>query len=228
MKEKNSAASAKIYRMILTGCLIAVVGISAIIYNFSVPKNLLQGKSSNSQALTSYSKITTEKNNELVNIPATGIPKPSTTTETTVAAEEKPYSGSFVAPTGGKVIKDFSEGEMVKSETMGDWRIHNGTDFSANDGESVVAVQNCMVESVDNDEMWGVKVTVLCPGNLFVTYCGLDGDSVKIKKGDKISKGGKIGNTGIIPIESVAENHIHIETSVNGEYVNPLSVLNLL
>ncbi len=227
MKEKNAAGSNKLYRAILTGCMIAIVGISAVVYNLSVPKNLMQNKEAHSEKLTSYSKITTEKMSEAANMPATGIPKPTTTTQSTVAEEEKPYSGSFTAPTSGKVIKDFSEGEMVKSETMGDWRIHSGTDFSAQAGESVSAVQNGTVVSVDKDEMWGVTVTVQCPGELFVKYCGLE-DSVKLKSGDKVAKGGVIGKAGLLPIESAEENHIHIETELNGESVNPLTVLNLL
>lgn len=227
MKEKNTAESKKLYRTILTGCMIAIVGISAVVYNLSVPKNLMQNKETHSEKLTSYSKITTEKMNEAANMPATGIPKPTTTTQPTVSADEKPYSGSFTAPTSGKVIKDFSNGEMVKSETMGDWRLHNGTDFSAQAGESVLAVQNGTVVSVDKNEMWGVTVTVKCPGELCVKYCGLE-DSVKLKSGDRVAKGGVIGNAGLLPIESAMENHIHIETEINGEAVNPLTVLNLL
>lgn len=227
MKEKNISSN-RLYRTILTGCMIAIVGISAVVYNLSVPKNLMQNEASHSEKLTSYSKITTEQRNEAANMPATGVPKPitTTTTEKTVAAEEKPYSGEFIAPTSGKVIKDFSEGEMVKSETMGDWRLHNGTDFSAAAGESVLAVQNCAVVSVDKDELWGVTVTVQCPDELYVKYCGLE-DSVPVKKGDKLSKGGLVGKAGKLPIESAQENHIHIETTLNGENVNPLTVLNL-
>ena len=229
MKENNVADSNKLYRIILTGCMIAIVGISAVVYNLSVPKNLMQNKESHSEKLTSYSKITTEKMNEAANMPATGIPKPTTTTtaQPTVADDEKPYTGSFTAPTSGKVIKDYSEGEMVKSETMGDWRLHNGTDFSAQTGESIIAVQNGTVASVDKDEMWGVTVTVQCPGELCVKYCGLE-DSVKLKSGDKVAKGGIIGKAGFLPIESAEESHIHIETEINGESVNPLTVLNLL
>ncbi len=229
MKEKNFYGSKKLYRAILTGCLIAIVGISAVVYNLSVPKNPLQNSSISSQALTTRTLKTISENNEAANVPATGIPKPTTTTTTatTVAESEKPYTGNFAAPTAGKVIKDFSEGEMVKSETMGDWRIHNGTDFTAGEGESVFAIQNCTVMNVDKDEMWGVTVTVLCPGELYVKYCGL-ADTLKIKKGDKLKKGAVLGNAGALPIESALEGHIHIETSVGGEVVNPLSVLNLL
>lgn len=225
MQNKNVTASKKLYYTILTGCLIAIVGISAVVYNLSVPKNTIKNDTAYSETLPSYSRVTTKERNEAANVPATGIPKP-TTTQTTVNPDELPYKGSFSTPTNGKVINDYSEGKMVKSETMGDWRVHNGTDFSAEEGESVFAVQNCTVTSVDKDEMWGVTVTVLCPGELYVKYCGLE-DSLKIKKGDKIAKGGIIGKTGVLPIESALEPHIHIEASVNGENVNPLKAFNL-
>lgn len=227
MKENSFSASKKLYRTVLTGCLIAIVGISAVVYNLSVPKNALSGSEVSSEVLTSYSKITTKKHDEAANVPATGIPKPAVTTTTAVPDEQKPYTGSFTPPSSGKVINDYSSGEMVKNETMGDWRIHSGTDFSAENGENILAVQTCTVSSVDKDEMWGVTVTVLCPGELSVKYCGLE-DSVTVKKGDKIAKGGIIGKAGALPIESAEECHIHIETTVNGEAVNPLTVLNLL
>lgn len=229
MQEKNNAVSGKLYRTILTFCLIAIVGISAVVYNLSVPKNTMKSGSEKSEILTSYTRITTSQKNEAANVPATGIPKPSSTSvvSTAVPEDEKPCTGSFAPPTTGKAIKDFSEGEMVKSETMGDWRVHNGTDFSAAAGDNVFAVQNCTVTSVDKDEMWGVTVTVLCPGDMYVKYCGLE-DSVKVKKGDKISKGGIIGKAGTLPSESAEEPHIHVETVVSGEYMNPLTALNLL
>lgn len=230
MKENSATVSKKFYRAILTGCLIAIVGISAVVYNLSVPKNALKNNNDvSSQVLTSRTRITTIQHNEAANVPATGIPKPTTTTTTatTVPADEKPYSGSFTPPCAGKVIKEFSEGELVKNETMGDWRLHNGADFTAKEGDSVFAVQNCTVVNVDKDEMWGVTVTVQCPGELYVKYCGL-ADSLKIKRGDKLTKGAVIGAAGMLPIESALDPHIHIETSVGGEVVNPLSVLNLL
>lgn len=229
MQEKNNAVSGKLYRTVLTVCLIAIVGISAVVYNLSVPKNTMKSGTEESEVLTSYTHITTSEKSEAANVTATGIPKPSTTltTATTVPEEEKPLTGDFAPPTTGKAIKDFSEGEMVKSETMGDWRVHNGTDFSANTGDNVFAVQNCTVTSVDKDEMWGVTVTILCPGDMYVKYCGLE-DSVKLKKGDKVAKGGIIGAAGTIPSEYADEPHIHIETVVNGEAINPLTALNLL
>ncbi len=231
MKDKKITVNRKFYYAVLTGCLMIIIGISAFVYNFSVPKNAVSNKETTSQSRISYTKSKTESNteNEAANYTPTGIPKPAETTSaaTTIPESEKPYTGSFCDTVSGKVINDYSEGELVKNETMGDWRIHNGTDFSTDENESVHSVQSCTVTAVDKDEMWGVCVTTQCPGNLTVKYCGLS-DSVTCKTGDKIAKGGIIGKSGSIPAESAMQSHIHIETYVDGKAVNPLRALNMM
>ncbi|MBQ7596638.1 MAG: M23 family metallopeptidase [Clostridia bacterium] len=224
MKAKETKK--KFYYAVLTGCLLVIVGVSAVIYNSTLPKPAQE------ITITTRSKLTTttvSEQNELANVPATGIPKPTTTQITTaqVNESEKAFSGDFAAPTDGKATADFSGGEMVKNNTMGDWRVHNGTDFAAGSSDSVYAVQNGSVSSIDKDDMWGVTLTLTCPDGLSVKYCGLD-DSVKLKKGDAVKKGEKIGKIGFLPIESADDMHIHIETTVDGNTVNPLEALNLI
>ena len=116
---------------------------------------------------------------------------------------------------------------MVKNETMGDWRVHNGVDFGAAEGEQVAAVQNGTVTLIDKDTLWGVSIELTCPGNLKVRYSGLQ-DNVNVKKGDTVKKGDIIGVTGTIPVESADGTHIHIETYVNNKLVNPLEAMNLM
>ncbi|MEG2720608.1 MAG: hypothetical protein RR914_04710, partial [Oscillospiraceae bacterium] len=38
-------------------------------------------------------------------------------------------AAEFSMPMGTTIGKDFSNGELVQSKTMGDWRVHNGIDF---------------------------------------------------------------------------------------------------
>lgn len=224
MKEKNEKK--RFYYAVLTACLLLIVGVSAVIYNSSLPKPEQKVTITTKNRGTS---VTTTVYDELANMRATGIPKPATTksTTTTVPAYERAFSGDFAAPTDGKATADFSGGEMVKSSTMGDWRVHNGTDFAAGESDSVYAVQNAAVTAVDKDEMWGVTLTLACPDGLTVRYCGLD-DSVTLKKGDTVKKGEIIGRIGALPIESADGRHIHVETVADGENVNPLEALNLL
>ncbi len=213
----------KVYYSVLTVCLLLIVGVSAAIYNFTALKN---GKTDEPVTTGQSSSVVDEK----ANVTATGVPKTTqTTTEftTTVPSDQLPYSGDFITPTNGNVIKDYSDGEMVRSETMSDWRVHNGVDFSAEEGESVVAVQNGTIVSVDKDILWGVSVKLTCPGGLTVTYYGLQ-EKVNVKKGDTVNKGDVIGVVGLLPVESSDGVHIHLETSVNDKIVNPLDVMNLM
>ena len=164
----------KVYYSVLTACLLLVVGVSAAIYNYTAQ----QSSTPEVPSTTSQSAP-----DEQANVTATGIPKTtkSTTVTTTTPKELLPYEGEFATPTAGNVIKDYSNGEMVKNETMGDWRVHNGVDFGAAEGEQVVAVQNGTVTLIDKDALCGVSIELTCPGNLKVRYSGLQ-DNVNVKK----------------------------------------------
>lgn len=211
----------KVYYSVLTACLLLIVGVSAAIYNYTARQ---------SGEIDTPSTTSQSASDEQANVTATGIPKttePPTVTTTATPKELLPYEGEFATPTAGKVIKDYSNGEMVKSETMGDWRVHNGVDFGATEGEQIVAVQNGTVTLIDKDALWGVSIELTCPGNLKVRYSGLQ-DNVNVKKGATVKKGDVIGVAGTLPIESADGTHIHLETYVNDELANPLEVMNLM
>lgn len=229
MSEKNPRPilSAKTYYVILTACLILIIGASAVVYNIAANKSRVQSEQKESSAPSYSQKITTSAVSKPANVPATGVPKESTSESTTADKSKMPYTGDFGAPTSGKIIKDYSNGEMVKSKTMQDWRVHDGVDFSAESGESVLAVQGGEITKVDKDELWGVKVELTCPGNLKVIYSGI-ADGSEPQKGDKVEKGNVIGKAGVLPIESSDGVHIHIETKVDNEIVNPVDALNLI
>lgn len=227
LKSKNQLwAGGKVYYAVLTGCLLLIIGVSAAIYNVSLNK-IKPAETGNSSEYSYSLPSTTSRSQEQANMAATGIPKTSESTSAAISSKKLPYKGEFTPPISGKVICEFSNGEMVKNETMGDWRVHDGVDFAANDGESVVAVQDGEVESIDSDEMWGVCVKVLCPGGMTVKYCGLQ-EKPSVKRGDKVTKGSVIGKAGAIPIESSMPSHIHIETVIDKKNVNPLEAMNLL
>lgn len=227
LKNKNQLwAGGKVYYAVLTGCLLLIIGVSAAIYNVSLNK-IKPAETKNSSEYSYSFQSTTSRNQEQANMAATGIPKTSESTSAAINTKKLPYKGEFTPPVSGKVIGEFSNGEMVKNETMGDWRVHDGVDFAANNGESVVAVQDGEVESIDSDEMWGICVKVLCPGGMTVKYCGLQ-ENLSVKRGDKVTRGSVIGKAGAIPIESTMPSHIHIETVIDEKNVNPLEAMNLL
>ncbi len=139
--------------------------------------------------------------------------------------ENKPFSGSFAMPMGTDIIKDYSGGEMVYSKTMGDWRVHNGVDFSGSVGNEVVAVADGKIIKVTDDGFWGTVVEIDHGNGMVARYCGIKKGSC-LSEGTEVKMREKIGSLGHIPVEIGEEDHLHLEIMIDGEYVDPLKALN--
>ena len=79
----------------------------------------------------------------------------------------------YVRPVSGAVITPFSGDELLFQPTMGDWRVHNGTDFAAEAGETVMSLTDGTVQEVVEDGLYGTCVTVTHDADLTSTYRGL-------------------------------------------------------
>lgn len=168
---------------------------------------------------------TTVPETDAVNIGVTGVEDDRPRETEPVTEENKPYTGSFALPMGTDIVKDFSNGEMVFSKTMGDWRVHNGVDFGGASGNSVDAVADGKITKVYEDSFWGTVVEVDHGNGMTVKYCGLKNGTV-LAEGISVKKGEKIGSLGKIPVESGDGDHLHLEVLVDGKTVDPLEALN--
>lgn len=119
------------------------------------------------------------------------------------------------------VITDYSEGDVIYNEVLKDYRVHNGTDFSAEIGDNVKAMNNGVVTEFYNDLLLG-NVIVIEHGDYEIRYCGLD-DEIFVNVGDVVTKGTIIGTVDIVPCEETT-THVHVEILLNGEYINPLTL----
>lgn len=164
---------------------------------------------------------------EDVNIGVSGIADERIFVEPTTEKieENKPFSGNFALPMGTDIIKDYSNGEMVESKTMGDWRVHNGVDFGGSAGNEVAAVSDGKVSKVYSDSFWGTVVEIDHGNGMIVRYCGLKEGSC-LPEGTEVKKYDKIGSLGHIPVEISEEDHLHLEVLIDGEFVDPLKALN--
>lgn len=157
----------------------------------------------------------------------------ATTTETTPtetneenkapAADEGMQNGniSYIPPVSSAVTKDYSGDELVFSETMQDWRTHNGIDFAADDGTDVLAAADGTVEAITENGMMGTSVIILHSGGVRTIYSNLS-DIGLVNIGDDVTQGAIIGKTGSTAAAEVSEPpHLHFEMSVNEEPVNP-------
>ncbi|MCL2494551.1 MAG: M23 family metallopeptidase [Oscillospiraceae bacterium] len=158
---------------------------------------------------------------------ATGVADPRDATEAPAAAssDKMPYIGSFALPFGTDITKDYSDGEMVKSATMGDWRVHNGVDFAGERDQLVSAIQSGVVKRVDVDPLWGVVLTVDHGCGIVARYCGLSENSTP-RVGQEVRRGEGIAVIAQVPCESAEGVHLHLETTVNGKVADPLAVMN--
>ncbi|MDR2753493.1 MAG: M23 family metallopeptidase [Oscillospiraceae bacterium] len=178
-----------------------------------------------------------EPETQQANDPVTNVPDPRPNTndktndaaakpgETTINPENAPYSGNFALPFGTAIGKDYSNGEMAKSLTMGDWRVHNGVDFAGEPDQQVVAIQSGTIKSVKLDPLWGVVLVVDHGSGIEAHYCGLSPDSTP-KEGRAVEKGEAIGVIAQVPCESAESTHLHLEITVDGKISDPLAVMN--
>lgn len=133
---------------------------------------------------------------------------------------------AFSLPMGNTVDKPFSNGEMVQSKTMGDWRAHNGVDFRGTVGDPVIAVNNGIVKAVYDDVLWGTVVEIDHGQGLLARYCGL-GKGSTAEVGAQVKINDRIGNLGTIPMESADEIHLHFEMRQDGKAVDPFAAMGL-
>lgn len=149
----------------------------------------------------------------------TGIPDERTTETITENKNEK-----FIFPIGNDIIKDYSNGVAVKSNTLGDWRAHNGIDFSAEENETVKAVKSGKVTAVYYNELWGLTVEIDHGDSIVAKYCGLKSGTTP-KVGSLLEQGETVGTVGTIPCEAADDTHLHFEMSVAGKTKDPIEVM---
>ncbi len=136
-------------------------------------------------------------------------------------AEEKVV---YTMAVSGSIVAPFSDTELVKSKTMGDWRIHSGVDIKGEEGKDVKAIADGTVLSVMHDNMMGNVVKLEHKGGLISIYANLSDDIPK-KVGESVKAGdviGKIGNSALA--ECLEESHLHLEVLRDGKPIDPLSL----
>jgi murein DD-endopeptidase MepM/ murein hydrolase activator NlpD len=131
----------------------------------------------------------------------------------------------FILPVSGEVLNQFSNHELVKSTTMGDWRTHDGVDISCPIGTEVLCVADGVVTETREDALWGVVVTIK-HNDVESVYCGLEKE-IKVNVGDKVKLGDVIGTVGKNAIiETALKPHLHFEIKDASGYVDPVKFIN--
>ena len=126
-----------------------------------------------------------------------------------------------VHPLQGQTIAAFSMDELIYSETMGDWRTHDGVDIAAEPGTPVCAASAGTVLDVRQDDLMGTTVVISHDGGYDTVYANLQSEPT-VEVGDYVTAGQMIGSVGRTALsESALESHLHFGVTKDGEFVDP-------
>ena len=154
---------------------------------------------------------------------ATGTTAATTAARTSVAAQVQDEPPAFVLPVSGAMTKGHDLTLQVFSNTMRDWRVHNGIDIAATAGSPVYAAADGTVSAIWEDVSYGTCISVAHSGDCITYYKNLNpilADGIAV--GTEVEQGQLIAAVGESAMVEIAdEPHLHFELSVEGEYVDP-------
>lgn len=167
--------------------------------------------------------------NDVSNVPKpessqTGSTKPKPTENSSDAVEtNKPIITDVgnIMPVKGEISHPFSNGELVKSETLGVWKTHDGCDILCDLGTEVKSMSEGVVKEIKEDPLWGVYVIVEQGNGLDVQYCGL-AKELNVKAGQEVKQGEILGKTSDTnQCEIVQQPHLHLGVKQGGKWIDP-------
>lgn len=201
----------------LAVCLLAVGGVAVATFGQTLFVSEGGESSPNSQT-TPVEQIVSDLPDDRKTTTTTTATTSVTTTTTAAAAD------LYILPFGNAVQKAYSDGKLAYSETMGDWRTHDGTDFAGELGQKVKALADGKVTAVTESPLWGTAVTVDHGMEVISRYYGVKS---AVKAGDNVKVGDLLGTLIAIPCESAEGPHLHLEMSIDGKTVDPVAAIGL-
>lgn len=140
----------------------------------------------------------------------------------TIAAEAAAVhtSANFTMPAQGRVSSQF--GYRVHPITKVS-KLHAGLDLAG--GGPIKAAQGGTVTRARYHSGWGWYVKIDHGNGLQTLYAHMKSGSLKVKEGQKVSRGQQIGTMGTTGASTGV--HLHFEVYKNGKQVNPAPYLGL-
>lgn len=234
MKRKNN--SDKKWAIIAASGAAAVAVTMFAAYRSTVNRLVPTNMSATSQQTYTFSapqKSDVPVQNNVSNVPkpensqnSTTKPKPSDTSSDAVETN-KPIIADVgnIMPVTGEISHPFSNGELVKSETLGVWKTHDGCDILCDLGTEVKSMSEGVVKEIKEDPLWGVYVIVEQGNGLDVQYCGL-AKELNVKAGQEVKQGEILGKTSDTnQCEIVQQPHLHLGVKQGGKWIDPMSVI---
>ena len=130
----------------------------------------------------------------------------------------------IVSPLSGETVAAFSMDELAYSETLADWRTHDGIDIKADAGTQVLAASSGTVLSVADDDLMGTTVVIAHDGGYETTYSNLQSVPT-VAPEQYVSAGQVIGAVGTTSLaEASMAPHLHFSVTKDGEIIDPQEI----
>ena len=130
----------------------------------------------------------------------------------------------IVSPLSGETVAAFSMDELAYSETLADWRTHDGIDIKADAGTQVLAASSGTVLSVADDDLMGTTVVIAHDGGYETTYSNLQSVPT-VAPEQYVSAGQVIGAVGATSLaEASMSPHLHFSVTKDGEIIDPQDI----
>lgn len=159
----------------------------------------------------------------------TDIPRDTTAAVTEPEPQDEEagffFSNPKTMPAPGEVIQPYSNGELVKSETLDVWKTHDGVDIAAEPGAAVAACMKGTVSEIKNDPLWGVCVLIDHGDGIVGHYYNL-AETLNVKTGQEVAMGeiiAQVGNTA--DAECKLPPHLHFGITKNGAWIDPVAFI---
>ncbi len=207
--------------LLLGGTVLVVLSVASLLFvpgegekEVSLPTDTssLQSSVSDSQSSVTDSDLVSDTESTHSSDSAANAP---------VDDPEKIEDVAMIQPVSGTVGTDFSLTVPVFSETMNDWRVHQGIDFLTEGEAEVYAVADGIVENVYTSELMGLTVEIRHADDTLSIYQSLSGEA-KVIEGQEVKQGDLLGMTGVsADSECLEGNHLHFALLRKGVYLDP-------
>ena len=124
-------------------------------------------------------------------------------------------------PVDGEIVRGFAKDNLVYSETLQEWIVHQAIDIKANSRDVVKAAAEGTVLAIKSDPRYGLTVIIEHEGGFKTVYSNLL-TAEFVVEGENVKQGQTLGTVGSSATFEIAdEPHLHFEMLKDSEYVDP-------
>ena len=222
MKKNENKTARRMQTIAICGCLCLVAVGAGVTYRAFDRSHLEVVEQDAEQPVTAVKSPTIEiaalERNKQSNDPGEA---PAAETPT----KQQRAKPTFAYPLQGEVVLPYSIDHAIYDPTLEQYRTNASISLSAKQGTAVKAAADGTVQAVTEDAETG-KTIVIAHGDGWLTTYGQLEDTVKVKEGEKVTQGQKIGAVDT-PTKYGAALGSHLEFAMeqNGEPKDPVKHL---